>query len=246
MKIILSILLTVTLLMSCQFKETMVMDENGQGRISVQIDLAEMMAFGGGFGADSTMTKQDTIIAFKDFLIEKKDSIATLPLAEQERLKALENYNLHMVIDPEAEEMLMDLFIDFEDISDANDIFRGFEQASSLMPGDVIDVGGDDSKSDEQVIGVRYEFEKNSFKRDSYIINEEAYQAQMDSIGSIEAFLSSVEYTLEYSFPRKIKSASVEDATYSLDGKTIEIRRKFIDYMKNPDVLDLEVDLENK
>jgi hypothetical protein len=245
MKFILGILLTATLLMSCQFKETMVMDENGQGRMSVQVDLAEMMAFGGGFGADSTMAKQDTIIAFKDFLVEKRDSIATLPVADQERLKALENYNLRMFIDPETEEMLMDLYIDFDDISDANDIFRGFEQVSSLIPGNAVNIGGDDSKNDEQVIGVRYEFKKNIFKRDSYIIDEVAHQTQMDSIGAVEAFLSGVEYTLEYTFPRKIKSTSIEDATFSLDGKTIEVRRKFIDYMKNPDVLDLEVKLEN-
>ena len=245
MKFLLSILLTATLLMSCQFKESMVMDENGQGRISVQIDLAEMMAFTGGFDADSTMTKQDTIITFKDFLVEKKDSIATLPLAEQERLKALENYALHMFIDPEAEEMLMNLYLDFDDISEANDIFRGFEQAGALIPGNAVNIGGDASKSDEQVIGVKYEFKKNIFKRDSYIIDQVAYQAKMDSIGPVEAFLSGVEYTLEYTFPRKIKSASVEDATFSLDGKTISVRRKFIDYMKNPDILDLEVSLEN-
>jgi len=245
MKTILGILLTATLLMSCQFKESMVMDENGQGRISVQIDLSEMMAFGGGLGADSTMTKQDTIIAFKDFLIEKKDSIATLPLAEQENLKSLENYNLRMFIDPETEEMLMDLYLDFDDISEANDLFRGFEQAGSLIPGNALSMGGDAPNSDDQVIGVRYDFVDNNFKRDSYIIDEVAHQTQMDSIGPVEAFLSGVEYTLEYTFPRKIKSASIEDATFSLDGKTIEVRRKFIDYMKNPDVLDLEVSLEN-
>ena len=51
-------------------------------------------------------------------------------------------------------------------------------------------------------------------------------------------------YTLKYTFPRKIVKSSIEDATYSLDAKTIEVSRSFIDYMKDPNVLDLVVELE--
>ena len=36
----------------------------------------------------------------------------------------------------------------------------------------------------------------------------------------------------------------MEDAMYSADGKTIEFERSFVEYIKNPDVLDLEVKLE--
>ena len=56
--------------------------------------------------------------------------------------------------------------------------------------------------------------------------------------------MSGMTYKLKYTFPRKIKKSSVEDATYSLDGKTIEMERSFIDYIKNPDIMDLEVELE--
>ena len=38
--------------------------------------------------------------------------------------------------------------------------------------------------------------------------------------------------------------ASAKDAKLSLDGKTIEIERSFLAYLKNPDILDLEVELE--
>ena len=58
--------------------------------------------------------------------------------------------------------------------------------------------------------------------------------------------MSGITYKVKYTFPRKIKSTSVEDATFSLDGKTLELQRNFIDYMKNPDVLDIEVVLEKE
>lgn len=52
-------------------------------------------------------------------------------------------------------------------------------------------------------------------------------------------------YKLKYTFPRKIVKSSVDDARYSMDGRTIEIQRTFLEYLRDPDVLDLEIELEN-
>ena len=59
-------------LVSCQFTETMVLQEDGSGKMSLSVDLSEMMAFSGEMAQDSSMVKQDTIIAFKDILEAKK------------------------------------------------------------------------------------------------------------------------------------------------------------------------------
>ena len=56
--------------------------------------------------------------------------------------------------------------------------------------------------------------------------------------------VSELKYTLKYTFPRKIVKSSIDDATYSLDAKTIEVTRSFVAYMKDPNVLDLEIELE--
>ena len=69
-------------LASCQFTETMVMNEDGSGTMTVEVNLNEMMAFGGAAVADSVAMKIDTIISMKQFLEEKKDSIATLSAAQ--------------------------------------------------------------------------------------------------------------------------------------------------------------------
>lgn len=244
MRILLSMVLAVSVLMSCEFKETMTIDEAGKGRISLQVDLGTMMSLGGEMSSDSTLVKQDTIIAFKDFLVEKRDSIVTLPMAEQERLKALENYKLHMLVDPDKNQMLMDFFIDFNDISEANNLLEGFNKIGALMPTNGAMSGTSDEK-EPQIVGVRYTYKPTSFVRDAYIIDEAAHQTQIDSMEQATMFLSDVDYVLAYTFPKKIKSASIKDATFSLDGKTIEIRKPIVDYMKNPDLLDLEVEFEN-
>ena len=102
-----------------------------------------------------------------------------------------------------------------------------------------------ESKEDSpETMGVKYQFKGKKFKRDAYIIDKELHKQQVDSMKSAEAFMSSMKYKLKYTFPKKIVKSSIEDATYSLDGKTLEVERSFLDYLKDPDILDLEVELE--
>lgn len=220
------------------------MNEDGTGRMSLSMDLSEMMAFGGEMSSDSTFTKEDTIISLKQIFEEKKDSIAKLSKSEQKRLKAMENYKIHMVSDPDENKLIVDIFTDFKDISEANDLMKGFEQSEGFLPGNSSS-GDNEGGPEPELMGVAYTFKKGVFKRDAFIKDVERHKAQLDSLKQAESFMSSMKYKLKYTFPRRIKKASVEDATYSLDGKTIELERNFLDYFKNPDVLDLEVELEN-
>lgn len=67
---------------------------------------------------------------------------------------------------------------------------------------------------------------------------------QVDSLKGSESWLKNMKYTLKYTFPKKIVKSSIDDATYSLDAKTIEVTRSFVAYVKDPNVLDLEIELE--
>lgn len=241
-KLLFVCILTISLV-SCQFQETMIINADGTGRMSLSMDLSEMMAFSGEMGGDSTFVKMDTIISLKSFLEEKKDSIAQLSEEEQARLKRLENYNMRMEADPEKNYMIVDIFTRFKNVSEANELMKGFEQTSNLIPGNENDSGTSQS-SGPDIIGVNYSFENGVFSRDAFIKDEKLHASQMDSLKQAEAFLSSINYKIKYTFPKRIKSSSIEDATYSLNGRTIEFERKFIDYFKNPDTLDVIVELE--
>ena len=75
---------------SCQFNETMVLNEDGSGTISVEVNLNEMMAFGGAM-MDTAEVKLDTVIYIKQFLEEKKDSISKLSKIDHLWIKRLKS-----------------------------------------------------------------------------------------------------------------------------------------------------------
>jgi len=242
-KKLLTLITIATVLVSCQFTESMVLQEDGSGSLSISMDLKEMMAFG-DLAKDSSMVKTDTVIRLKDVMREKKDSIATLSKAQQKRLKSIENFNFRTLIDPEKGEMFLDIFTDFKKVSDANDMMSAFEEAGNFFQTSGSDTTINTDPKSSGAIGVSYEFKKNTFKRDAFVKDKEVYQTQIDSMKSAEAFMSSMMYKLKYTFPRKILNSSREDARLTMDGKTIELEVSMLEYLKNPDLLDLEVELE--
>ncbi|RPG38603.1 MAG: hypothetical protein CBB72_000800 [Muricauda sp. TMED12] len=232
----------IVLSASCNFTEEIHLKEDGSGKLSINFDGSEMMDMAGDELAKTNEKPIDSIISFKDFLEEKKDSIAQLPKEEQEKLKKLEPFNMRMVMDPEKKVMMFDLFSEFKNVNEVNDAFSAFQDASSLGPNASPQTGK--MKPSEQATEVNYTFKKNKFTRTAKIVDQELFQQQVDSLQSAEMFLSGSTYTLKYHFPKKIKSTTVEEATFSQDGKTLIYEVNFLDLMKDPSVLDLEVELE--
>ncbi|MDC8005682.1 hypothetical protein POV27_16610 [Aureisphaera galaxeae] len=235
----------VLTLVGCQVTETLTLNEDGSGRISISMDMSEMMAFGGDLGDSLKPEKMDSIMSMKDILEEKKDSISKLPKKDQERLKKLENYSFRTFMDTETKEMFFDLYTDFKDIKEANDLMNAFESSGDFIPsmGPGTDVNSDPASGG--IMAVNFSYKNGKFVRDAFIVDEEKHKMQMDSIKTAEGFMSSMKYKIKYTFPRRIKSISVEDARFSLDGKTVEFEKPFLDYFKDPDVLDFEVELED-
>ena len=235
-------LLAIAFISSCNFTEEIDIQEDGSGKLSIKFDGSDMMEMGGEELAKTNEKAVDSIISFKEFLEEHKDSIAQLAPEEQAKLKRLEPFNLRMVMDPEKKEMLFDLFSDFKDISEVNNAFNTFQEASMLGPNSQQSPAP--MPASEQATEVYYSFAKNKFTRTAKIVNEALFQKQLDSMQGAEMFLSGSSYTLKYHFPKKVKSTTAEGATFSADGKTMIYQVDFLDLMKNPALLDLEVELE--
>ncbi|WP_127137536.1 hypothetical protein [Flagellimonas oceanensis] len=227
---------------SCNFTEEIHLEGDGSGKLSINFDGSEMMDMAGDELAKTNEKPIDSIISFKDFLEEKKDSIAQLPKEEQEKLKKLEPFNMRMVMDPEQKVMKFDLFSEFKNVSEVNDAFGAFQDASSI--GNNSNPQQGQMKPAEQPTEVIYSFNKNKFTRTAKIVDQELFEQQLDSLQGAEMFLSGSTYTLKYHFPKKIKSTTAEEATFSQDGKTLIYEVNFLDLMKDPSVLDLEVELE--
>ena len=224
---IISLLVLVFTLVSCQFTETMVIDDKGHGRMSLSIDLSEMMAMMGDMSNDTTMVKTDTIVSFKSILEEKKDSIAQLSKEEQKRLRAMEDYKIHVMMDPDNNMSIIEIFTDFKNVAEANDLMEGLNQSGSMISGMTNSDDTDSATNENDAVGVKFSFKKNTFKRNAFIIDEKAHQQQIDSLKETESFMGGITYKLKYTFPRRVINASAEDAKLSLDGKTIKITMNF-------------------
>lgn len=248
MKFVSFIFLTISLILfsSCEFTETLVLNVDGSGEMKVQMDASAMIAMMSSMESEEenkkTEEKIDTTFYFKDILADKKDSIATLPLEQQERLKKLEAYGVHVEMDTEAEKLLYDVFINFNSIDQTDNLFDAFSQISNTG----VNANSETEQSPTQEsVKVRYSFKNNIFKRDAYIADKELHKAEMDSLKSLEMMLGGTLYKLKYTFPAKIKSASQEEVTFSDDKKTLYFQVEYLEYLKNPDIMDLEVALEN-
>ena len=193
---------TIALIWSCNFVEEIHLNEDGSGKLNINFDGNEMMAMIASMDTDSTSQEKaiDSTIVFKDLLEEKKDSIAQLSPEEQAKLKKLEPFSMHMVMNPEEQVMRFDLFSEFKNISEVDDAFNAFQDASAMNP----PAGGETQQSappvgsNDQATTVNYEFTGNSFKRTMTIIDEELFKKGIDSLQSAEMFMSgstSVSYT---------------------------------------------------
>ena len=231
-------------LWSCNFTEDLFIEEDGSGKIAINFDGSELMQMGGGEQLNASTEKIDSIISFKELLELKKDSIAQLPEEEQRKLKKLENFKMHMIVDGENKDMKMNLFTNFKNVNELSDVFSAFQNAGAFS------AKGENTPNKQVSVGdateVSYSFNKNTFKRIGKVTNEELLQKSVDSLGSMEMFLSSSTYTLNYHFPRRVKSVSVKGALFSEDRKTVIYKVPFMDYMKNPEALNIEVVLENR
>ncbi|WP_036380030.1 hypothetical protein [Muricauda sp. MAR_2010_75] len=240
---ILTLALVAVVTYSCNFTEEIHLQEDGSGKLSINFDGSELMEMAGDQMVKENEKPIDSIISFKELLEEKHDSIAELAPEEQAKLKKLEPFNMHMVMNPAEKVMKFDLFSEFTDISEVNDAFNAFRDASLMGPKNQPEQATPMPMS-EQSTEVTYAFANSTFSRTAKIIDPELFQQHVDSLQGTEMFLSGSTYTLKYHFPRKVKSTTAQEATFSADGKTLIYEVSFLEMMKDPKMLDIEVELE--
>lgn len=233
--------LLLGLFVSCNLTEEIHFKEDGSGKISIRMDGSEIMGFAEEDLAETGKKSMDSIIAFSDFLREHHDSIVQLPVAEQARLKRLEPFSLRMLMHPEEKQMMFDLFRDFDRVGEVDDAFNTFQDAYAIGPSSE----GNGGLTPDQTTEVSYSFAGNRFERRVRVVDSVLFQKGLDSLQGSEMFLSGSTYTLKYHFPRRVKSTTLEAATFSADGRTLIFELELLAWMKDPSLLDMEVVLEN-
>lgn len=241
-KILILSILTL-LIISCQLTEKLNINEDGSGTYKLNIDMSTMMAAMKQMG-DSTDLKNsdpeiiDSIINFKTFLNEYKDSIAKLPIEEQEKLNTLKDMKLRIAMNEETGVFFMDFIFDFKSVDELKNLQEKISLGNSLNKNDK-----PTPKPPTQVV---FNFDGKIFKRtikDNNLSKDEieAYNLSLDQGASM---MEGSSYNLEYHFPKPIKKTTYKDATFSADKKTMFIKSDLKAITANPKLLEFEVILE--
>ena len=234
----------LTFFTSCQFSENIYIDEDGTGKMSFTMDGSELMEMMGDEMSKGKEESIDSIISFKELFKEKADSISKLPQAEQDKIKQLENFKMHMVMDTEEKKMSFDMFTNFKNVGELQDMFAAMNTAGSLDKNGATKSNPLASMGSSGATKVDYSLKNNVFKRTVTILDKEKVAAMKDSLGQAQMMFASSGFKLNYHFPRKIKSVSLENATISEDGKSFTAEVNFMQYLTNPELLNVEVELE--
>ncbi|MXN91896.1 hypothetical protein GR160_11745 [Flavobacterium sp. Sd200] len=233
--------LMAALLSSCNFTENITINENGSGSMTMDLDGSQLMALAGEQMAKETDKRMDTIITFKEMFAAKKDSIAKLPKEEQERLKKMENFTLKMVVDAQTKEFNFKLLNDFKKIEDVTDLMESLNSANPLNKNKTAEKLPFDT--DKYKTKTSYSYNSKKFKKEVSRAQETA-DADNDSINMFAAMFQGSTYTVNYKFPKKVKSVSNKNAQISSDKKQVTIAYPFTDYLDDPKSMSLEVEFE--
>ena len=256
------LLVSLLFLTSCNFTEEITFNEDGSGEFLMTYDMAEVMNKMKEMGMDGSSDdekepeKMDSIIYFKDIIAERSDSIANLPKEEQERLMALKDFVMKMKMD-EAEGVFdIGIGTTFENFDELPELVKKLDEAKKMNSSGA----GQMSQLDNSAVAKASEgaLEKVDFKYDgktfSRSFNEdiertkeelEDLKAEMEQMVEAKDVFEAMTYTLVYKFPKKIKSVSNKRAEVDKDGNTVRLKMNFMEMIKSPEGMNLDVVLED-
>lgn len=238
------------LLVSCHFSENIYLNEDGSGKMEFSFDASEIMQMAGDKMAESTGGQDmDSTFTFKEIFDQKRDSISTLTPEEQEKLKALEPFSVHMLVSEQEQKMNFEIFTDFNNANELQDMFTALNTVSNLQGKKSAKVNDPTNPFSSMGSGgnsnLSYSFNNGVFKRTVKILDKEVQKQIVDSLGQAAMMFANSKYKLKYHFPRRVKSVSNENALFSADGKTVTIEYGLMQYMTDPEVMNLEIVLED-
>ena len=258
----------LTAITSCVVTESIFFNEDMSGEYMLTYDLSEMDKATKDMdseGADFNVPKkkQDTTVVFNDLLEQYKDSIATLPQEEQDKLEKLRGLTMRMQEDEAIGLFKFSISRTFESVEALEQINEQVEEAMNVaMTFDNKGSSAEEMKgSSEANTKAMYTFTNNVFKR----IQPESEKAMEDESDDMEMedenmddneFAEDINqgfdemtkdafYVINYTFPKKIKSISNKNAVISEDGKGFTLKIPWDELTKNEALLNLEIELED-
>jgi len=260
---------------SCTVKESIIFNEDGSGTFLMTYDMSEVMAQMGDAFKDMDAEDQDvegvmdeveekkpntvidSIIYFKDIFEEHKDSIASLSEDERRSMEAIKDMYMTMNMNEDLEIFNYGVGLNFKNIDELKDIQKRIEQAKTMNDqGDQLEMMKEGSPMGKYMgdssHGVAYNLTETGFSRVTTMKKNEDGE-EIDFNDTMEPgedeYAKNLEgsfYIVEFTFPKSIKSTSLKNGVISKNGKSISYKVNWLNFIKDPKLLDISVEFEDE
>ncbi len=247
---------------SCNVTESIAFNQDGSGEFLVTYEMGEAMkAMTKAMGGEENSEKKeggeimDTTMVFADIMETYKDSVAALPEEKRLAMEAVKDMYMKMHINEDEGVMNFGMGMDFESIEELKDMNQKLKKIQSLnSQGDQVDAMKDNSPLGKfmgnENSNVAYSYTDKGFSRATSIkMNDDETEEAIDELFDetdegnqqfLEYFKGSF-YNVKLTFPKAVKSIDIDGAEFSDDRKTVTYKTNWVEYLKNPKLLDVNV-----
>lgn len=234
--------LLLLLVASCQVTETLHLNEDGSGDLEVIMlrDEQSYMQL-----AKEEYSKEDvyrdTLFYFKDYYKKYAETFDRTGKEDQDVYYKYAAVKVHKKQSSYEKEFKTTISQNFKEVSDLVDLYKAENYADDIKFNYSL-------AAEEYYYKVSYDYDGNRFNRNVKIIDSSHFKTQVAYIENLKTYYKGYKLTqsfvLDYHFPRKIKSVSNALDKISTDEKSLKIEFLLTDCLQNPEITNLEVNLE--
>ena len=207
--------------------------------VSLRDEQSYMQLVGDNYAIEERFV--DTTYIFNDYITKHAEDFSRLPVAEKEIYNKFKGVNVHIKKSSFDKEFRNTIWQDFKKVEDIADLLKTENYADNLKHNYAL-------SAEEHYYTVSYSFDGTTFKRVIAITDAVELKKQQDLISERKKQFSNFKiaqsYTLNYHFPKKIKSVSNPNAIISEDKKSVKIIFEIGSVLQDPVSTALEVVLE--
>ncbi len=241
MKNFLLLTLLSNALMSCSVTETIEITNGGSGTMTIT-ELQDFKKI--KYAMPKFPLKKSNVVLdemFSEVILKNADLVKRMSKVEQDLYKLYANIRIQIQNDSTQQIGKEVTSSKFTDINTLPNLYNAVDFRGNII--------GNIAISTKQKAGsLQFSYDGKVFKRIVKIIDTTYYSQQklLDKlfIDKLKDAAYNANYTLEYKFPKKIKSVSNNNVIISADKKQISIVFALIDVRRNPEITNLEVVFE--
>jgi hypothetical protein len=238
-----SVLLLLTIFAtSCQFSETIYIDNDGSGTIqttSLRDEQSYLKLVLGNYNNEDIF--KDTTYVVKDFISKYSETFDRISDADKAIFMKYKDVQVHVKNSSYEKEFRTTILQKFASINEVVDLYKTTEYVSDIRNNYAL-------SAEEHYYKVNYLFDGKVFNRKVIITDEAELKKQIAMIDTLKTKYGKLDilqqYRLEYHFPKRIKSISNPNASIEADHKSLILNFLISDCLQNPESTNLEVILE--